>query len=140
MNVVNNTILIVEDEVITALDLKFKLEDLGYEVIDTVATGQEAIDVAAEHCPDLTIMDIKLKGDMNGIEAAEKIIALDLPVIYLTANTDDYTFLKSVKSTAAYAFVEKPFNINALKNAIESAISRSKVEVEKRNLAHGFSE
>lgn len=136
----DNRILIVEDEAITALDLKFKLEDMGYEVIDTVATGQDAIDVAAEHCPDLTIMDINLKGDMTGIEAAEKMMGLDLPVIYLTANTDKYTFSRSVENLPAYAFVEKPFNIDTLKNAIESAILRSKVDSEKKHLAHGFSE
>ena len=59
-------ILIVEDEAITALDLKYSLEELGYKVIDTVDTGQDAIDTAAETIPDVVLMDIKLKGDMEG--------------------------------------------------------------------------
>ena len=79
----NERILIVEDEAITALDLKYSLEDLGYEIIDTVDTGQDAIDVAAEKVPDVVLMDIKLKGDMEGIEAAEVISELRIPVIYL---------------------------------------------------------
>ena len=68
-----NRILIVEDEAITALDLRFSLEELGYEVIDTVGTGQDAIDMAAETVPDVVLMDIKLKGDMEGIDAAKVI-------------------------------------------------------------------
>ena len=75
----NERILIVEDEAITALDLKYSLEELGYEVIDTVDTGQDAIDTAAETIPDVVLMDIKLKGDMEGIEAAEVISELRIP-------------------------------------------------------------
>ena len=59
----NERILIVEDEAITALDLKYSLEELGYEIVDTVDTGQDAIDTAAEKTPDVVLMDIKLKGD-----------------------------------------------------------------------------
>lgn len=60
-------LLIVEDEAITALDLKYSLEELGYEIVDTVDTGQDAINTAAETVPDIVLMDIKLKGDMEGI-------------------------------------------------------------------------
>ena len=91
----NERILIVEDEAITALDLKYSLEELGYEIVDTVDTGQDAIDTAAETVPDVVLMDIKLKGDMEGIEAAEVISELRIPIIYLTANTDTDTFEKS---------------------------------------------
>ena len=74
-------ILIVEDELITAMDLKLKLEQLGYEVIDTVSTGEDGIYTAVEKRPDLILMDINLKGDMDGIEASKKILALDLLLI-----------------------------------------------------------
>lgn len=84
----NERILIVEDEAITALDLKYSLEELGYEVVDTVDTGQDAIDTAIETKPDVVLMDIKLKGAMEGIEAAEIISEYKIPIIYLTANTD----------------------------------------------------
>ena len=78
----NERILIVEDEAITALDLKYSLEELGYEIVDTVDTGQDAIESAAESVPDVVLMDIKLKGDMEGIEAAEIISELRIPIIY----------------------------------------------------------
>lgn len=134
------TILIVEDEVITAMDLKYTLTDLGYKVVATVDNGQDAIDTAAELCPDITIMDINLKGEMSGIEAAEKILEFDLPVIYLTANTDDATFSKAVGNSSAYAFIPKPFNAKIIKHNIDFAINRAGIESEKINLAHGFVE
>ena len=132
------TVLIVEDEAITALDLKLTLEDLGYEVIAVVDNGSEAVDIAAEQCPDITIMDIKLKGEMTGIEASELIMQFDLPVIYLTANTDDVTFNEALENSPSYAFIGKPFEKNILKHNIECAINRSNIENEKINLAHGF--
>ena len=130
-------ILVVEDEAITALDLKLGLQEVGYEVIDTVATGQEAIDVAAEQRPDCIIMDINLKGDMDGIEAAEKILQLSLPVVYLTANTDDFTFERA-NVAGSYGFIEKPFILNKLDKVIQLTINRQKIEDEKVILAQGF--
>ena len=115
-----NRILIVEDEAITALDLRFSLEELGYEVIDTVGTGQDAIDMAAETVPDVVLMDIKLKGDMEGIDAAKVISELRIPVVYLTANTDDYTFERS-NIEGSYGFVPKPYEITKLVHGEEEA-------------------
>lgn len=132
------TVLIVEDEAITALDLKLNLEDLGYEVIGIVDTGEEAVDIAAEKCPDITIMDIRLKGKMSGIEASKQIMELDLPVIYLTANTDDVTFDEALANSPSYAFIGKPFDKVLLEHNIECAINRSNIENEKLNLAYGF--
>ncbi len=132
------TVLIVEDEAITAMDIKFNLEDLGYEVIDVVDNGQDAVDIAAEKNPDITIMDIKLKGSMTGIEASKLIMDLGSPVIYLTANTDDGTFSDALSHSASYAFIGKPFDKELLKHNIECAIHRSEIENEKLNLAHGF--
>lgn len=128
----------MEDEAVTALDLKLNLEELGYEIIDVVDNGQDAVDIAAEMCPDITIMDIKLKGNMSGIEASKKIMELDLPVIYLTANTDDGTFKDALDNCPSYAFIGKPFDKIILKHNIECAINRSDIENEKKNLAHGF--
>ncbi len=128
----------MEDEAITALDLKFNLEDMGYEVIDIVDNAQDAVDIAAEKCPDITIMDIRLKGEMSGIEASNLIMQFDLPVIYLTANTDENTFGEALDNSPSYAFIGKPFDKNLLKHNIECAINRSDIENEKLNLAHGF--
>ena len=134
----SKTILIVEDEAITALNLKLDLEDLGYEVIGIVDNGDDAIYNAVEFRPDLTIMDINIKGDVNGIQAAKKILALDLAVIYLTANTDDITFNESKSTSPAYAFISKPYNINMLSKNVALAINRQSVESEKVNEARGI--
>ena len=134
----SKTILIVEDEAITALNLKLDLEDLGYEVIGIVDNGDDAIYNAVEFRPDLTIMDINIKGDVNGIQAAKKILALDLAVIYLTANTDDITFNESKSTSPAYAFISKPYNINMLSKNVALAINRQSVESEKINEARGI--
>ena len=133
-----NTILIVEDESITALDLKFTLEELGYNVIDITDNGQDAINIAAETSPDLTIMDINLKGEMNGIEASKKLSELNLPVIFLTAYTDDDTFNKIINDLSVYGFISKPFNKKTIGMSIDFAIKRAKIDAEKLNIAHGF--
>lgn len=133
-----NTILIVEDESITALDLKFTLEELGYNIIDITDNGQDAINIAAETSPDLTIMDINLKGEMNGIEAAKKLSELNLLVIFLTAYTDDDTFNKIINDLSVYGFISKPFNKKTIGMSIDFAIKRAKIDAEKLNIAHGF--
>lgn len=126
----NERILIVEDEAITALDLKYSLEELGYEVVDTVDTGQDAIDTAIETKPDVVLMDIKLKGAMEGIEAAEIISEYKIPIIYLTANTDTDTFEKSnVKFT--YGFISKPYDLSKLDEKLKSTIQEFKADLEK---------
>ena len=135
----NKEVLIVEDEYITALDLKLELESLNYIITDTVATGQDAIDTAAEKRSDVVIMDINLKGEMSGIEAAEKIAELGIPIIYLTANTDDFTFNKA-NVKGSYGFLDKPFNLAKLDSVIKLTIQRSKIELEKINNVQGFVE
>ena len=134
----SKSILIVEDESIIALNLKYDLEDLGYEVIDIVDNGDDAIYKAVEFRPDLTIMDINLKGEVNGIQAAKKILALDLAIIYLTANTDDITFNEATSTSPASAFIPKPYNINTLSKNVALAINRQSVESEKVNEARGI--
>ena len=109
-------ILIVEDEAITSLDLKYSLEELGYDVIGTVDTGHDAIKVSCEKIPDVVLMDIKLKGDMEGTQAAQEISKLNIPVIFLTANTDEDTFKKIEKT---YGFISKPFDLNELDETIK---------------------
>ena len=129
-------ILIVEDESIIALDLQYGLKDLGYKVIGTTDNGQDAIDMAAEHLPDVVLMDIKLKG---GIEASEIISELGIAVVYLTANNDAETFNKS-NIKGSYGFVSKPYNINKLDKTLKIAIAKSKVESKKINDSYGFTE
>lgn len=117
---------------------KFTLEELGYNIIDITDNGQDAINIAAETSPDLTIMDINLKGEMNGIEAAKKLSELNLPVIFLTAYTDDDTFNKIINDLSVYGFISKPFNKKTIGMSIDFAIKRAKIDAEKLNIAHGF--
>ena len=123
----NERILVVEDEAITALDLKYSLEEIGYEVIDTVDTGQDAIDIAEKKRPDVVLMDIKLKGDMEGFEAAEVISQWNIPIIYLTANTDIKTFEQS-NVKGVYGFVSKPYDLNKLNETLKDTFEKVKSE------------
>lgn len=132
-------ILIVEDEILSAKDLKYKLEDLDYQVIDIVDNGDDAIYEAVEYRPDLVLMDINIKGDIDGISASKKILALDLPVIFLTANINDELFSRA-NINPSYGFINKPYNIKSLERSIRIAIKRSHIESEKNDLARGIVE
>ncbi|MGZ7069788.1 MAG: PAS domain S-box protein, partial [Methanobacterium sp.] len=118
----HSRILIVEDEAITAIDMEGTLKTLGYEVVSIASTGKDAILKAGELKPDLVLMDIFLKGNMDGIEATSKIqSAFNIPVIYLTAYSDENT-LKRAKLTKPYGFLTKPVNYDGLSGAIETAL------------------
>ncbi|MFQ5616738.1 MAG: response regulator, partial [Anaerolineales bacterium] len=102
---VKGQILVVEDENIVAMDIQNRLRRLGYAVPAVVSSGEEAIDKAAETHPDLVLMDIKLKGEMDGVAAAEQIRArFGIPAIYLTANADEAT-LQRAKITQPYGYL-----------------------------------
>ena len=121
-------ILVVEDEVIVAEDIGFRLKKLGYIVTATVASGEEAIEKVAENRPDLVLMDIVLKGDMDGVTAAEKIRnRVDIPIVFLTAYADDQT-LQRAKLTNPFGYIIKPFQQNDLRVAIEIALHRHEIE------------
>ena len=108
-----------------------KLVDMGYNVVDTVDRGEEAIKRARQLRPDLILMDIILKGDMDGIEAAQQIHDdLDIPVIYLTAYSDDEV-LKRARITEPYGYMVKPFRTSEMKAHIEMALYKH--ESEKKN-------
>jgi DNA-binding LytR/AlgR family response regulator len=117
-------ILIVEDEMLIAANIAMQLEVIGYEVIGIIPRGEEAIKVAQYDKPDLVLMDINLKGEMDGIETAIK-MQLDepIPIIYLTANSDEAHFTRA-KATNPYAFISKPFKKLDLQHAIELASER----------------
>ena len=123
-------VLVVEDESIVALDIQNMSRRLGYEVPVVVSSGEAAIKKAAETHPDLVLMDIRLKGDMDGIEAAEQIRGrFNIPVVYLTAYADDET-LQRAKITEPYGYILKPFDERELHTAIEIALHKHKLERE----------
>lgn len=124
------SILVVEDEVIVAEDLKGRLVDLGYEVSGIAHTGRGAVDAAAETAPDLVLMDIMLRGEMDGIAAAEEIKGrFGLPVIYLTAYSDEET-LERAKTAEPFGYLLKPFEERELHASIEMALHKHRLEEE----------
>ncbi len=123
-------ILVVEDEAITAMDIQSTLQNFGYDVPCTVSSGQAAIKKAGENKPDLVMMDIVLKGEMDGVQAAEQIRSrFGIPVVYLTAYADDKT-LKRAKITEPFGYIIKPFKGRELKITIEMALYKAKIENE----------
>lgn len=115
-------ILIVDDQRIIAADLEQTLARLGYSVVGVASAGEEAVRKAGELGPELILMDIRLRGDMDGIEAAGIIRErLDVPVVYLTAYADEETILRA-KVTTPFGYVVKPFNERELRAAIEIAL------------------
>jgi two-component system, cell cycle sensor histidine kinase and response regulator CckA len=122
------SILVVEDESIIALDIKATLQGLGYEVQAIAATGQEAIDKAERLRPDLVLMDIHLRGEIDGIEAIRLIRKKrDVPVIYLTAYADPGT-VQRARETEPYGYLLKPFEQRELHIVIEMALHRHEME------------
>ncbi|RRB07648.1 LytR/AlgR family response regulator transcription factor [Larkinella rosea] len=117
-------LLIVEDEMIIAADIALQLSKLGYEVSGIVPRGEEAIRHIETNRPDLILLDISLKGSLDGIETAHAIRQQwNIPIIYVTANTDEATFARA-KKTRPYAYISKPIRAIELQRAIELTISR----------------
>jgi DNA-binding LytR/AlgR family response regulator len=117
-------ILIVEDEMIIGAKISMLLTELGYEVTGILPRGEEALAHLQQNKPDIIILDIQLKGKMDGIEVAAMAEQhFQTPVIFLTANADDATF-KRAKTTRPAAFISKPFKRLDLERAIELTISR----------------
>jgi CheY-like chemotaxis protein len=120
------SILIVEDEGIVAMDLENRLKGLGYSVSGVAATGEDAIRKATEARPDLVLMDIRLRGDMDGIEAARAIQARShIPVVYVTALADRDTLQRS-ETTEHHGYVVKPLEDAELCAAIEAALASTR--------------
>ncbi len=121
-------ILIVEDESIVALDIRSRLSRLGYAVPAIASSGEQAVRRAAELSPDLVLMDIQLKGEMDGVQAAEAIrTQLDTPVVYLTAYADSKT-LERAKLTEPFGYILKPFEERDLRTTIEIALYKHGME------------
>jgi PAS domain S-box-containing protein len=126
------TILVVEDEGIVARDLRYRLETMGYTVVAVASTGEDAVLKAWELRPDLILMDIVLKGDLDGIEAARMLRErADIPVVYLTAYADDET-IQRTEASGPFGYLVKPFEDRELEACIEVALFKFKSERELR--------
>ncbi|MFP3871750.1 MAG: PAS domain S-box protein [Candidatus Aenigmatarchaeota archaeon] len=121
-------ILVVEDEMVVAEDIKESLKDIGHRVVGITSRGEKAIELAREKVPDLILMDIVLKGEIDGVEAAEKIGSeFDIPIIYLTAYSDDKR-LERAKVTEPYGYILKPYRKRELASNIEMALYKQRME------------
>lgn len=124
----NERILIVEDEIIAAKSLELRLRQLGYTVIGIVPSGEQAIQIAETATPALVLMDINLRGELDGIQTAEQIRArFGIPVIFTTSHDDDET-LQRAKITEAFGYLVKPFETRELRNAIEMGLYKHAME------------
>ena len=121
---IQKRVLVVEDDSLVALDLTQSLESFGYQVCSSVDTGARAIASAAELKPDLILMDIRLKGKMDGIEAAQAISAnQQIPIIFLTVDAEEST-LQRAKLSRPYGYLIKPFDPRELRSTIEITLHR----------------
>jgi PAS domain S-box-containing protein len=132
--IINNgiSILVVEDERIVASDIKRRLMGLGYSIAAVCSKGEEAVETALSLVPDIILMDIHLKGEMDGVSAAQIIQRKkDIPVIYLTASTDDST-IERAKTTEPYGYLVKPFEVKDLRTCLEITVYKAEVKKQKK--------
>ena len=121
-------ILVVEDENIVVMELRARLQNLDYAVVGIASSGEEAIRKTEQTHPDLVLMDIRLKGKMNGIQAAKVIRdRFATPIVYLTAFADDDT-LQRAKATEPFGYLLKPFEERQLHSTLEMALQKHKLE------------
>jgi CheY-like chemotaxis protein len=124
--------LIVEDEILIAEELKERLSLLGFSVIAAVDSAEEGIAIATRERPDLVLMDVRLKGKKDGIQAAGEIHQqVDVPVVYLTAYSDQLT-VERAKGTEFDGFILKPFRTRELQSTIEIAMQRHAIRVKQK--------
>lgn len=113
------TVLIVEDECLTARSLKFDLEDLGIKVLDPVVKGEDAVDIALERNPDLIFMDIRLAGGLDGIKAAEQIVLKKrIPIVFMTGYATEY-IKDRTQNVRPIGFLDKPIDFVQVKKILE---------------------
>lgn len=120
-------ILVVEDEAIIAEDLRTTLQGLGYVVANTAASAEEALQSVAERRPDLALLDIRIKGEIDGISTADRLRELGIPVIFLTSYSDEST-LQRARAAQPFGYLLKPFDERTLRAAIEMALHKHAME------------
>jgi diguanylate cyclase (GGDEF)-like protein/PAS domain S-box-containing protein len=131
-------ILVVEDESVVALDLEAQLQDMNYEVCGIADNGADAIARATAQRPNLILMDIVIKGDIDGVETVGRISrGLHIPIVFLTAYSDDKTVERAVH-TASYGYLTKPFQARELRAVIEVALYKAALEKQLRESEQWF--
>ncbi|WP_051261233.1 two-component system response regulator [Desulfovibrio inopinatus] len=131
-------ILVVEDEAIIALEMTRRLERLGYQITGAISRGEDVVEAVQSNPPNLILMDIMLAGELDGIDAARKVQEqFDIPVVYLTAHSDDNT-LERAKTTTPYGYIVKPIDQMWLLSTIEIALHKHNVEIALRKTEQRF--
>ena len=139
MKASRHSVLIVEDEALVAEDLRQTLDTLGYDAFAVAASADDAIAYAAQRCPDVVLMDIRIKGARDGIETAAILRErFDVPIVFLTAHGDTGTFERATKA-APYGYLLKPVKASELRSAIEIALFRHHTERQVRVRERWFS-
>jgi DNA-binding NarL/FixJ family response regulator len=137
-DLVKDRILVVEDQAIILMELKARLNNLGYMVVGTSSYGEDAIKKAELLRPDLVLMDIGLRGKVDGIEAADYIRRnFNIPIIFLTANSDGTT-RERANATEPYGFIPKPYDQDVLTDIIDKALYKHKLDTSVNETLHGM--
>lgn len=127
-------ILLVEDEGVVALDIEQRLTQLGYVVVGIADTGAAALALARTEQPDLVLMDIRIRGDLDGIDLARELASRhELPVVFLTGNADEATLKRAIEAEP-YGYVLKPFELRTLEAVIATALFRFSAERRQQNM------
>jgi len=126
------SVLIVEDEILIADELSERLSNLGFLVIDAVDSAEEGIEIAVNERPSLVLMDIRLRGRKDGVEAAQEIREqVDVPIVFLTAYSDRQT-VERAKRTEHDGFILKPFEKDELQSTIAVAMQRHAMRTDRK--------
>ena len=120
--VINKRIIIIEDQILIALDLEFLFRNNGYKDVSSFSSGKKAIENIKTKKPDLALLDIRLQDDVSGITVAESLKELDVPFIFVSAFSDHNNYVKAVKLNPAKIFY-KPFDPKDLLNAAEEILN-----------------
>ncbi len=125
-------VLIVEDEILIAEELTERLSNLGFAVIAAVDTAEEGIAIAIRENPDLVLMDIRLQGRKDGVQAAKEIRQqMDVPIVYVTAYSDPLTVQRTI-GTEYDGFILKPFHRHELQSTIDVAMRRHAIRAQQK--------
>jgi len=130
----NVDIVVVEDEGIVAMSFEVALQRLGYRVVGVADTAEAAVKLVREKRPGLVLMDIRIRGETDGVDAAREIaLRYNVPVVFVTGNADDVTLMRAL-AAEPFGFVVKPVNVKELQVAIETALRRFEAEERIRNI------
>lgn len=131
-------ILVAEDEAVVAMELETTLQEMGYQVAAVAYSGEEAVRVTEQEIPDLVLMDIRIRGELSGVEAAKAIRSrFNIPLVFLTAHMDEAR-IEQARESLPFGYVLKPFHERNLQFTIEMALYTGEAEIKRRRTEEKF--